>query len=128
MWTNISRSKVNQTMAFGQLIEHNMINNFPEKPYTKCGSETISRTFSKKSKLSISLDQYSKFFIFCFYCLPSWRPSKVIETKLQITCCYKRSGACIPLPGQISMPGCFYFVRYWAIFVLSLFVNQDVTS
>ena len=30
---------------------------FPEKSYTKCGGETISRPFSKKSKLSISLDQ-----------------------------------------------------------------------
>ena len=31
-----------------------------EKSYTKYGRETIPRPFSKKSKLSISLDQYSK--------------------------------------------------------------------
>ena len=37
-----------------------MKNIFLEKSYTKCGGETISRHSSKKSKLSISLDQYSK--------------------------------------------------------------------
>ena len=47
-------------MKFGQLIECNMRNIFLEKSYTKCGGETIPRPFSKKSKLSISLDQYSK--------------------------------------------------------------------
>ena len=43
-------------MKFGQLIEYNMRNNFPEKPYTKCGGEIISRPFSKRAKLGISLD------------------------------------------------------------------------
>ena len=37
-----------------------MRNFFFEKSYTKCGGETIPRDFSKKSKLSISLDQLSK--------------------------------------------------------------------
>ena len=50
------RSKGNQTMKFGQLIEYNMRNTFLEKSYTKCGGETIPRPFSKISKLSISLD------------------------------------------------------------------------
>ena len=54
---NISRSKGNQTMKFGQLIEHNMRNIFLEKSYTKYRGETIPRSYSKKSKLSISLDQ-----------------------------------------------------------------------
>ena len=54
---NISRSKGIQTMKFGQLIEYNMRNIFLEKSYTKCVEETISRLFSEKSKLSISLDQ-----------------------------------------------------------------------
>ena len=57
---NILRSKENQTMKFGQLIEYNMGNIFLEKSYRKCGEETTPRPFSKKSKLSISLDQYSK--------------------------------------------------------------------
>ena len=54
---NISRSKANQTMKFGHLIEYNMRNIFPENSYTKCGGETISRPFPGKSKLSISLYQ-----------------------------------------------------------------------
>ena len=37
---NISRSKGNQTMKFGQLMEYNMRNIFPEKSYPKCGGET----------------------------------------------------------------------------------------
>ena len=57
MLTNISRSKENQAMKFGQLIEYNMRNIFLEKSYTKCGGETSPRPFSEKSKLSISLDQ-----------------------------------------------------------------------
>ena len=57
----ISRSKDKQTMKFGQLIEYNMRNIFLEKSYTKCGGETITRLFSKKSKLRISLDQQYKF-------------------------------------------------------------------
>ena len=54
---NISRSKGNQTMKFGQLREYNMRNKLLEKSYTKCGGEDIPRPYSKKSKLSISLDQ-----------------------------------------------------------------------
>ena len=37
-----------------------MRNIFVEKSYTKCAGETIPRPLSKKSKLSISLDQYRK--------------------------------------------------------------------
>ena len=47
-------------MKFGQLVKYDMRNIFLEKSYTKCGRETIPRPFSKKSKLNISLDQYSK--------------------------------------------------------------------
>ena len=52
-----SRSKGNQTMKFGQLIEYNKRNIFLEKPCTKFGGETIPRPFSGKLKLSASLDQ-----------------------------------------------------------------------
>ena len=55
--TNISRSKGNQITKFGQLIKYNMKNIFLEKSYTKCGGDTIPRPFSKKSKLTISLNQ-----------------------------------------------------------------------
>ena len=43
--TNISRSKDNQTIKFGRLIEHNMRKIFLEK--LKRGGQTISRPFSK---------------------------------------------------------------------------------
>ena len=54
---NTSRSKGNQTVEFGQLIECNMRKNFLEKSNTKCGWETSPRPFAEKLKLSISLDQ-----------------------------------------------------------------------
>ena len=54
---NISRTKGNQSMEICQLIEYNMRNIFVEKSYAKCAGETIPRPLSKKSKLSISLDQ-----------------------------------------------------------------------
>ena len=47
-------------MKFDQLIEWNLGNTFLEKSYTECGGETIPRPFFEKSKLSISVDQYSK--------------------------------------------------------------------
>ena len=60
IFIDIWRSKCNQTMKFGQLIEFNMRNIFLEKSYTKCNGETIPRPFFKNSKLSISLDQLLK--------------------------------------------------------------------
>ena len=57
MLTNISRSKNNQALTFGQLIKYNMRNIFLNKSCTKYAGETIPSPFSKKSKLSISLDQ-----------------------------------------------------------------------
>ena len=54
---SVSRSKGNQTVKFGQLIECNMRNIFLKKSYTKCGWETSARPFSEKLKLSISLHQ-----------------------------------------------------------------------
>ena len=64
---NISRSKFNQTMKFSQLIGCNMRNIFLEKLYSKCGGETSSRPFSKKLKLTVSLDQWSKVFYSLFF-------------------------------------------------------------
>ena len=57
---NISKSKGNQAIKFGQLIEYAIRNIFLEKSFIKCGGETILRPFSKKSKLTISLNQLCK--------------------------------------------------------------------
>ena len=54
--TSILKSKGNQKMKFGQLIEYKM-KIFLEKSFTECDGETIPRWFSIKSKLSTSLDQ-----------------------------------------------------------------------
>ena len=51
--TNISRSKGNQTMKFGQLLEYNMRNIFLEKQNTKCGGETIPSGFFQKIKIEL---------------------------------------------------------------------------
>ena len=51
-------------MKFGQLIDYNMRKIFLKKLYTKFERETIPRLFSKKSKLSISLNQCFKSFIY----------------------------------------------------------------
>ena len=58
--SNISASKNNQTMKFGQLIEYKMRNIFLGKSYTNCGGEANPKPFYKKSKLSLSLNQQPK--------------------------------------------------------------------
>ena len=46
---NTSRSKGNQNMKFGQLIEYNTRTIFLEKSFAKCDGETDSRPSSKYS-------------------------------------------------------------------------------
>ena len=58
----ISRSKGNQTMKFGQLIEYNMKKSLLEKSSTKCGGKASPRPFYEKSKLSTSLYKQSEIF------------------------------------------------------------------
>ena len=47
----ISRSKGNQTMKFGQLIDYSMRKIFLQKLYTKCGAETSPIPFSERMKI-----------------------------------------------------------------------------
>ena len=71
--TNISRSKCNQAMKSGQLIEYNLTKIFLEKSYTKRGGETIPSSFFKKIEIK-HISGYSnilKFDKLCLYCLPS---------------------------------------------------------
>ena len=147
---NISGSKGNQTMKFGQLIVCNMRNILLEQSFTKCGGKTSPRPFSEILKLSISLDQQSKdlYSLLLFYgyrnisklnCRPLaftlsflkkqkdvWNQSpslifRIIFAEKYLTCY-------VLLIDQLSLSGCLYFVRYWAIFVLQLFVNQILRS
>ena len=57
IFPNNLKSKGNQKTKFGKLIEYGMRNIFRKKSYTKCRRETSPGPFSKKSNLSISLDQ-----------------------------------------------------------------------
>ena len=70
---NTSRSKGNQGMKFGQLTEYKMRNIFLEKPYTKYRRETILTPLPKKSKLSISLNQYFKVLYILFQLFAMFR-------------------------------------------------------
>ena len=65
----ISRSKDNQTVKFGQLIEYNTRKIFHEKSYPKCDGETSPKPFSKKNKI----EHFSglKFHTVYSYCMPS---------------------------------------------------------
>ena len=83
---NISRSKGNQTMKFGQLIECNMRNIFLQRSFTKCGGETSPRPFSEVLKWAMSLDQWSKVLYSLFLLYGKLRATKYIETKLQTNC------------------------------------------
>ena len=49
---NITSSKGNETIKFGQLIEYNLSNICLKNSYEKCGGENISRPFSKKIKIA----------------------------------------------------------------------------
>ena len=87
--SNISRSKCNQLMKFGQLMEYNMRNNFVKKSYTKCGGETVPRPFPKSLKLSDLQKFYSlKLYTVSCYCMLISELSKYRETKLWATCFY----------------------------------------
>ena len=81
---NISRSKSNQTMKIGQLMEYNIRNIFIAKSYAKCSGQISPRPFSKKSYLWINS---LKFFAVCFVHLRRglW---KYIKTKVQTTYFY----------------------------------------
>ena len=55
-------------MKVGDLVEYNPRNIFLEKSYSKYGGVTIPRSFSKNSKLT---RLQSRFYIVCFYFMPS---------------------------------------------------------
>ena len=86
MLSNTSRSKINQTMKFDQLIECNMKNIFLEISCITCGGETSHRPFCEKLKLSISLDQQFKVLYSLLLLYGKLRATEYIETKPQTTC------------------------------------------
>ena len=84
--SSVSRSKGNQTIKFGQLVEYNIRNIFFENSCPKCDVETTPRPFSEKWKLTISMDQDIsglKFHTVCLILCQSIGLSKYIETKVE---------------------------------------------
>ena len=60
-----------------QIIEYNLRKFFLEKSYTYWVGETIPRPFSKNSKLSVSMDQYSKVLYILFLLFAKLRTIKI---------------------------------------------------
>ena len=107
----VNKQKGNQTMKFGQLIEHNMRTIFL-KIFSKCGGETIIRPFSKKSKFCLWVNRL-KFRRICFYCILSgWLP---IILKLDF-----RTLAFTFLP--------HFLHDFWRIIFILLFLSADHVS
>ena len=68
IFPNVSRSKDNRTVKFGQLMKYNVRNIFLEKLHTKWDGESSLDLFRKKLKLSIALDQQTKI-LYSFFLL-----------------------------------------------------------
>ena len=85
---DISRSKRNQKMKFGQLMEYNMGNIFLEKSYTKCGGNHSQTLFKFKQIWAYLWMNRLTFDTVSFYWKLSWVLSKYIENKLHTTCFY----------------------------------------
>ena len=141
IFPNISRSKGKQRMKFRQLTEHNMRNILISKIIQKC-RKTSPKPFSKKSKLSIYLDQPSEISQFVFIACPSRALPKYTEFKVLTTCFYYKAfflnevqnqspcltfskifkekyfSCYIQLTNQISLSNRHYFLRYSAIYAL----------
>ena len=92
---NISRTKDNQAMKFGQLIAYNIKNVFLEIVYIKCGGEAISRwesdgqarPFYKKIKIEYNTaSSVSNVTRLVFNCMSKSRSTKIYKTNLLTTC------------------------------------------
>ena len=79
--SNISRSKANQTIKFGQSIDYDRNTFFSS---TKCDGEASLRPCHKKSKLSITLEKQSEMLSVIFNVCPSEGIPKYIKIKVLI--------------------------------------------
>ena len=77
---NISRSKGNQTMEFGQSIEYKLRNIFLEKSCINFGIETILRLFSKNSYFNVFLINFLfNFFIYIACKVEGYRNTLILK-------------------------------------------------
>ena len=134
--SNISQSKGNQTMKFGQLIEHNKRNIFLQKLYWKWGKKTNSRPliiFQKnliwtESKWSAAYFQYISLALNLPYNKNNFR--LLIQRYAQFLFFRKGSGIHLLYDfsrkmflilysnDQNSLSNCLYFSKHLAICVL----------
>ena len=68
---NISRSKGNQTMKFGQLTECNIRNIFLENHTQIVVEKLVPNPFLKNGNGACFRINGLKFYAICFYCMPS---------------------------------------------------------
>ena len=83
---NISKSKGNQTIKFGQLIEYKMTDIFLKNQTQNVVEELSTDPFPKNQSWAYLWINGLKFYAVYFYCMPSWGLSKYTEVKLQTTC------------------------------------------
>ena len=122
---NISRSKGNRKITFGQLVKYKNEKYFSRKIIHKMLCKTITRPLSKKSKLGIFLNQQPN--VLCILFILYAKLRAVNKNILKLSCrplaftSYKaflknkkRSRSSLPtsfcyilLTGQISLSGCF---------------------
>ena len=150
---NISRSKGNQAMKFGQLIEYNNRNNFfkimqkvrqrDQLQTSFCFLEKLYEVKASGLQLSVNTSIALKLAYKKTSCInlqsidPEICPILTFQKRLwkyflhHILCLIfqEKCFSCyILFTDQISLSDCLYFLEYWAICVLQLFVSQAVTS
>ena len=129
-----------------------MRNIFLKKSYKNVLEKLVRRSFSGKLKLRISLDQWAKVLcslfllnpkgyrnllkLSCFQLLcnhlflPHFKHIKKNKKRFESACLIfwitfeENFFSCYNLfMDHVSLPGCFYFLRYWAICVLQLLLT-----
>ena len=142
---NISRSKGNQTMKFGRLIQYNNRNIFLQKLCEKWSRETSSRPlfFFQKSLIWGEGKWSAAYFPYILIALNlSHNKSKLYKTlkywsRDMLNFNFSEIGLGLVSPrawffkknaSHVSLSAWIYFWWYWAIFVLQMFVIQAVTS
>ena len=153
--SNISRSKSNQIMKFGLLIENHKINIFLQKSCKKRGTDTSSRPLSVLDKALYKADSsYLQLSFNIFRQLLTWHTIKsnciklqTIDPEISLSLIFQKRvweqyfhhilcmifeekffSFHLLITDQISLSDCLYFLRYRVICALQLFVSQVVTS
>ena len=131
-------------MKIGQLIEYNRRNIFLKKHTENVGEKLVPVPSTKNQNRTFLQINSLKCYKFCSFFvsiggLPKHIKAKVLITLKKVCNQYpcliysmifeeKYFSRSILLTDQISFPNFLYFVRYWPVYVWSLFFSQSVTS